>query len=184
MDQSNQTGLSLAEVARRLEESGVTWAVFAGAAAVAYGVDRTITDVDILVPYSVGERLLELFPEGEIKRDEAGDLDGICLEGFDIIAGLRQVDLDDEMAARLTQGQVEGVPVPLIPVEDNIALKAMWGRGPEQGKHDWQDVEGMITAVDSLDWDYLRWRLEQFKPQERAAQALSRLMRSIAVRAL
>ncbi len=175
MDQSNQTGLSLADVAARLNENGVPWTVFAGAAAVAYGVDRPITDVDILVPSSEGERLAALFPEGEIKRDERGEVDGLCLEGFDIIAGLRLLDLDDEMAARLTQGQVGSVPVPLIPVEDNIALKATWGRGPEQGKHDWQDVEGMIAAVESLDWDYLRWRLSQFEPQERANQALERL---------
>lgn len=167
--------MSLSEVAARLNKNGIPWAVFAGAAAVAYGVDRPITDVDILVPSSEGERLAALFPEGEIKRDDAGELDGICLEGFDIIAGLRLVDLDEAMAARLTQGQVGGVPVPLIPVEDNIALKATWGRGLEQGKHDWQDVEAMIAAVDNLDWDYLRWRLEQLQPRERAARVLARL---------
>lgn len=175
MEGLSQTKMSLVEVARRLDESGIRWAVFAGAAAMAYGVDRPITDVDILVPSSEGERLAELFPEGKIERDERGEVDGLRLDGFDIIAGLRLVDLDEQMAARLTQGQVDSVPVPLIPVEDNIALKATWGRGPEQGKHDWQDVEGMIAAVDRLDWDYLRWRLEQFGPKERAAQTLARL---------
>jgi predicted nucleotidyltransferase len=175
MNQTSQTGLSLADVAARLDESGIRWAVFAGAAAVAYGVDRAITDVDILVPSSEGERLAELFPEGEIERDEHGEVDGLRLDGFDIIAGLRLVDLDEQMAARLTQGQVGSVPVPLIPVEDNIALKATWGRGPEQGKHDWQDVEAMIAAVDRLDWGYLRWRLEQFHSQERAGRTLARL---------
>jgi predicted nucleotidyltransferase len=175
MNQTSQTGLSLADVAARLDESGIRWAVFAGAAAVAYGVDRAITDVDILVPSSEGERLAELFPQGEIERDEHGQVDGLRLDGFDIIAGLRLVDLDEQMAARLTQGQVDSVPVPLIPVEDNIALKATWGRGPEQGKHDWQDVEAMIAAVDRLDWGYLRWRLEQFQSQERAGRTLARL---------
>jgi hypothetical protein len=172
---SSRTTLSLTEVAARLNKNSIPWAVFAGAAAVAYGVDRAITDVDILIPSSEGWRLPALFPEGEIKRDEAGALDGICLEGFDIIAGLRLVDLDEAMAARLNQGQVVGVPVPLIPVEDNIALKATWDRGPEQGKHDWQDVEEMIAAVDTLDWDYLRWRLEQLQPQEQVDRVLTRL---------
>ena len=78
---------ALKDVARRLEASGVAWVVFAGAAATVYGADRPLTDVDILVPSSAGERLVELFPEGEIKRDETGGLDGICLQGFDIIAG-------------------------------------------------------------------------------------------------
>jgi hypothetical protein len=36
--------------------------------------------------------------------------------------------------------------VPVIPPEDNILLKALWGRGPEVGKHDWEDVREMMDA--------------------------------------
>jgi len=46
----------------------------------------------------------------------------------------------------------------VIPREDNILLKAIWGRGVDQGKHDWEDVEAMMAAAPSLDWAYLRWR--------------------------
>jgi hypothetical protein len=45
-----QEAPTLAEVARRLDGAGITWAVFAGAAATAYGATRPLTDVDILVP--------------------------------------------------------------------------------------------------------------------------------------
>ncbi|MCL7454342.1 MAG: hypothetical protein M8467_14990, partial [Anaerolineae bacterium] len=57
--------LSLREVARRLDSAGMAWAVFAGAAAMAYGADRPLTDVDILVPAADGARLATVFPEGE-----------------------------------------------------------------------------------------------------------------------
>ena len=62
------------------------------------------------------------------------------------------------MAARVTRHEIGGIQVPVIPREDNILLKAMWGRGAEEGKHDWEDVEAMMTSVPSLDWEYLRWR--------------------------
>jgi hypothetical protein len=62
------------------------------------------------------------------------------------------------MAGRRTYGEIGAVTVPVIPREDNILLKAIWRRGPEQGKHDWQDVKAMLAHAPALDWDYLRWR--------------------------
>jgi hypothetical protein len=90
------------------------------------------------------------------------------MAGFDILAGLSQstsdlsyeIDLDDEMAARRTRHEIAGVTVPVIPPEDNILLKAVWRRGPQQGKHDWEDVQAMLAHLSALDWDYLRWRLD------------------------
>jgi len=35
--------------------------------------------------------------------------------------------------------------------ENNILLKAMWGRGPEVGKHDWEDVQAMMAHLPALD---------------------------------
>jgi hypothetical protein len=64
------------------------------------------------------------------------------------------------MVARRTHHQIAGVTVPVIPPEDNILLKAIWRRGPEQGKHDWADVQAMLAHVSALDWDYLHWRLD------------------------
>jgi hypothetical protein len=127
-----------------------------------------VTDVDILVPVAAGGRVAALFPEGTPYRGEHGSVLGVELPDFDILAGLRQqrsdlsyeMELDDEMVARLTRHDVSGVTVPVIPPEDNILLKAIWRRGPEQGKHDWQDVQAMLTHLPALDWDYLRWRLQ------------------------
>jgi hypothetical protein len=62
------------------------------------------------------------------------------------------------MAVRLTHHQVAGVAAPVIPPEDNILFKAILGRGPEVGKHDWEDIRAMLAHLPALDWEYLRWR--------------------------
>jgi hypothetical protein len=166
---------SLEQVAQRLDRAGLTWAVFAGAAANAYGATRPLTDVDILVPAAEGQRLADLFPEAQVKHREDGSVRGLKLPGFDILAGLRAMDLDDEMAARRTRHEITGVVVPVIPAEDNILLKAMFGRGPGEGKHDWEDVRAMMAHLPALDWAYLRWRAGVCHLKARAQEALKRL---------
>ena len=158
--------MQLEEVARRLDAAGVRWAVFAGAAATAYGVRRPITDIDILVPAAEGERIAGLFPEAHVERDEGGQIWKLDWPGYDILAGLNTLDLDAEMAGRLRHGEIEGVRVPLIPAEDNIVLKAVWGREAEEGKYDWEDVAGMMACLPTLDWEYLRRRLGRYAPVE------------------
>jgi hypothetical protein len=125
---------ALVEIGRRLDENGIPWAVFAGAAAHAYGSDRALTDVDILVPRAEGTRVAALFPEARVVQH--GESLVVALPGVDIVAGLRGMDLDAEMAARRTWHEIAGVVVPVIPPEDNILLKGLMGRGPEEGKHD------------------------------------------------
>ena len=186
-----ETTLSLEEVARRLDNAGIAWAVFAGAAASVYGAIRPVTDVDILVPAAEGTRAASLLPEARVKRGEDGSVEWIQLPGFDILAGLKRcdaevtyaVDLDAEMAARLTHHEVLGVSVPVIPTEDNILLKALWGRGPEVVKHDWEDVQAMMAHLLALDWAYLRWRAEACGPRERVAQVLE-CLESLAAEAM
>lgn len=159
--------LPLADVVHRLDRADVVWAVFAGAAAALYGADRPVTDVDILVPAADGERVASLFPEGTVERAQDGTVLGVAHPGFDILAGLSgqastlsyEIDLDEQMAARRTRHQMAGVSIPVIPPEDNILLKTIWRRGPEEGKHDWEDVQAMLAHIAALDWDYLRWRL-------------------------
>jgi len=167
--------MTLEEVARRLDRAGVTWAVFAGAAAAVYGATRPLTDVDILIPAAEGDRVAALFPEAQTKRRADGSVRGIKLPGFDIVAGLAVMDLDTKMAARLTRHKIAGVAVPVIPPEDNILLKAIWRRGPEVGKHDWEDVQAMVTHLRALDWQYLRWRAKSCGPQQRMQQVLKDL---------
>lgn len=166
--------LSLRDVARRLDRAGIPWAIFAGAAAMVYGADRSLTDVDLLVPASEGERLAEVFPEGELEHRE-GRFVGLHLPGFDILAGLDWLDLDSVMKGRLRHQKIAGVRVPVIPPEDNILLKALWGRGPDVGKHDWDDVEAMMASLESVDWAYMRWRAGALQDPGRIEPLLARL---------
>lgn len=154
------SNLSLEEIARRLDGAAITWAVFAGAAASVYGATRPLTDVDILVPSVEGDQVAALFPESHVKRGEDGSVQWVQLPGCDILAGLTIMDLDAQMAARLQRHTIAGVVVPVIPPEDNILLKAVWGRGAEVGKHDWEDVQAMMAHLPALDWEYLRWRAD------------------------
>lgn len=160
-------------VAERLDGAGLSWAVCAGAAAAIYGSGRPLTDVDVLVADADGERVAALFPEGETIR-QAGSARGVRLPDCDLVAGLTVVDLDAEMAARLTRHNLLGVGVPVISVEDNVLLKGLWGRGADQGKHDWEDVEAMMVANAEVDWAYLEWRAASMASAE-AEAVLGRL---------
>jgi hypothetical protein len=173
----------LETIARRLNRAGIPWAVFAGAAAAAYGATRPLTDVDILIPAGAGARAATLFPEAEVHRGADGIVRGLKLPGVDLVAGLRWeegegtyvVDLDAEMRARRTEHPIAGVPAPVIPAEDNVLLKALWGRGAEQGKHDWEDVHAMLAHRPALDWTYVRWRARRCGPPARTLPLVEKL---------
>lgn len=175
--------LFLADISHRLRKNGINWAVFAGAAANVYGATRPLTDVDILVPAAEGRKIAVVFPEGNAKRRKDGSIKGVALPGFDLVAGLTfhpppasgKVDLDHEMVRRRMRRNIAGINVPVIPPEDNILIKAVWGRGPEVGKHDWEDVEAMLAHLPDLDWKYLRRRAAELGPREQIEQLLKRL---------
>jgi hypothetical protein len=176
--------ITLAEIARRLDEANIGWVVIAGAAASVYGATRPLTDIDLLVPAAEGKRVAALFPEAMVKPRADGRGHTIVLPGFDLVAGVRwddvegsqgALDLDAAMTARVTHHEILGVSVPVCPPEDVILLKALWGRGPEVGKHDWEDVEAMLASGLSLDWEYLQKRGATCGPRDRVEQALRRV---------
>ena len=153
--------ITFEEVARRLDEAKITWCIFAGAAATVYGSNRPLTDVDILIPSGDANQLVNIFPQVELAFRGDGTVWGGRLPEIDILAGIECLDLDAPMTSRLTWHKIEEILAPVIPPEDNILLKAMWGRGPDVGKHDWEDVEAMLANTPNLDWDYLRWRAKE-----------------------
>ncbi len=166
----------LAQIAQRLDDEGIVWAVFAGAAASVYGTGRPWADVDILVAAADGERVAALFPGAALDLAD-GRIKRISLSNVDILAGLTSMDLDSPMAKRLVRREIEGAPAPLIPPEDNILLKALWGRGSEQDKQDWDDVEAMMAHQPALDWNYLRWRAATMGEPARMRPLVARLER-------
>ena len=164
----------LKEIASQLDGAGLQWTVFAGAAASVYGAERVVTDLDILVPHSEVQRLLDLLPDAELVYSEPG-LTHLALPEVDLLAGMGAMDLDAEMVTRIARYEIGGVQVPVIPREDNIMLKAMWGRGADLGKHDWEDVEAMMASAPSLDWEYLRWRAATLDEPELLPAIMERL---------
>ena len=162
------TQLSL--IKDRLDEAGVRWAVFAGAAAHCYGSKIEVTDVDILVANA------DLDKAKAVLKD-------VDLEGFDVAAGsdiptpqgVCCFFLDDEAMKRVQRKQLFGVTVPVISVEDNIVFKAILQRGKEEGKRDVEHIRDMVKH-EKIDLEYLRDRIQQCHANKRVMPLLKSLI--------
>jgi hypothetical protein len=160
----------LSVVKARLDEAGVHWAVFAGAAAHCYGSTIEVTDIDILVANNDLEKA----------KVALKDLD---LEGFDFGAGgtipnpqgVCRFFLDEEAIRRIQWKQFLGMDVPVISVEDNILFKAILQRGEEEGKHDVEHIRDMIKH-ERIDLEYLRKRVRQCVAEKRVSSLLKTLI--------
>jgi hypothetical protein len=160
----------LSVVKARLDDSGVHWAVFAGAAAHCYGSTIEVTDIDILVA------------NDDLEKVKAA-LKALDLEGFDFGAGgtiptpqgVCRFFLDEEAIRRIQCKQFLGVDVPIISVEDNILFKAILQRGEGEGKHDVEHIRDMIKH-ERIDLEYLRKRVRQCNAESRVSPLLKTLI--------
>jgi hypothetical protein len=155
------TRSSLQAAKDTLEKAGIPWVVFAGDAAHCYGSTREITDIDVLVKLE------------DLKKAQAA-IKSIGAEAFDVVA-FPDFFLDDEMIKRIKQRKLLGVTVPVIPVEDNIILKAKLHRGKDQGKHDVEDMEVMIKN-EPIDLEYLKKGIQKWKATKKAKTLLQTLL--------
>ncbi len=154
----------------RLEELGIPWVVFAGAAAYCYGSEREITDVDILVRCE------------ELEKARAA-LASVDFQGFDLGCGAEievaqsacPFFLDDEMMEKAEWKMLFNVKVPVISVEDNIVFKAILQRGEDEGKFDVEDIKSMIEQTE-VDLQYLKRRIQLSKAEKRAMPLLRTLI--------
>jgi hypothetical protein len=166
------TPTKLAEVTRLLDKSRVPWGLFGGAAAKVFGAERPLRDIDILIPSDSGQRVSQEFPDAHLEYEPDGRIASLEIPYYDIVAGLHRrihFTLDAEMVARINRHRLLGTDLPVLSIEDNIAFKAILGRGPEMGKHDWEDAALMLKNAPNLDWDYLRWRLHKCAPEKAAS---------------
>ena len=154
---------NLAVVQRLLDSANLPWGVFAGAAAHLYGNRRPIQDVDLVVPKGQLSTVVQLLKTS----GKAVQFDGqrILWRGIEIFDDLsvRQVGrtypllLDAPMQAHLRRISLLGARVAVVAPEDVVAHKLLLGRGVAEGKHDEEDVAGVIRRQ-QLDLDYLRER--------------------------
>ncbi len=156
------------------EKVSITWAVFAGAAAHAYGATRKITDIDILVKKSDMRKIESVL--GLSIRNMQTKVDSIDLV-FEVDiktkSKIMRFFMDEEMQKRLRYRQLYELEVPVVPLEDNIILKAALGRGSDQGKFDLQDIIDMKN--DSINYEYLKRRIKFYDVEEIVVPILTKL---------
>jgi hypothetical protein len=148
-------------------EINIPWMIFAGVAAYCYGSKRKITDIDILVRDIDFEKAKNAFKN---------------IKGIDIIADLKIVknnktylfSIDNEMMERIKYRKLFDIEVPLIPVEDNIILKAILQRSEKEGKHDIEDIKSMIKN-EEIDFKYLKERIKKYQVEEIVLPILEKL---------
>lgn len=175
----------LRQAAARLDASGIFWSVFSGAAATCYGVQRSITDIDIALHSEETARILALFPDGQPKPTKHPGEYALDFGQVEIWWGtlflkggkrLYPVPFDEQMRRRVTRQSILGIDVPVCAPEDIIVLKAILQRGPQQGKHDLEDIQAIAhTLGNQLDLDYLKERASACGALARVEACLQRL---------
>ncbi|MCK6591636.1 MAG: nucleotidyltransferase [Polyangiaceae bacterium] len=135
-----------------MRAAGRRWYVFGALAAVAYGRPRMTADVDITVELrGAGARrlLTELAPYGftlriPLSKEHLAETQLLPMVHAPtelpldlVIAG---PGLDDEFLARANLVDIGGLKVPMISVEDLIAVKVLAGR-----RKDLEDVRGVLV---------------------------------------
>lgn len=175
----------LRQVAARLDASGIFWSVFSGAAATCYGVQRPITDIDISLQSEDTARILALFPDGQPKPTKHPGEYALDFGQVEIWWGtlylrgggrLYAVPFDEQMRQRVTRQTILDIDVPVSAPEDIIVLKAILQRGPEQDKHDLEDIQAIArTLGNRLDLDYLKERASACGALARVEPCLQRL---------
>lgn len=156
---------NLAVVQRLLDNAGLSWGVFAGAAAHLYGNRRPLKDVDILVPKGQLSQVVLLLQSGG--RSVQFDGQRILWRGiklFDDVSVRRAgrchpLVLDRPMEQHLRRMPLLGAMVGVVAPEDVVAHKLLLGRGPAEGKCDAEDVAGVVRRQ-RLDSAYLSQRLQ------------------------
>jgi hypothetical protein len=172
--------LEITRIGALLGDADIPWAVAAGAAVFLYTGNRPPTDLDLLIP---PERMVEAgvllsaSPKrektawGEVSKLVAGETELVGSLTVDAEGHRCDYRMDEEMARRVRLLQLQGVPVPVLSPEDVIALKAVLQRGPDQGKHDMEDISALAADV-PIDRDYLVSRLRRMGAEERARPIL------------
>ena len=157
----------LSAVKDKLDETGIRWAVFAGAAAYCYGSKRKVTDIDILVKgvdWEKAKSVLKKIESVDVLADLKINADGETCLFF----------MDDEMEEKIQRRKLFNVEIPVIPVEDNIIFKAILQRTENKGKHDIKDIRRMIKN-EKIDLEYLKKRIRKYHAEKRVKPLLKTL---------
>ncbi|HYW00630.1 MAG TPA: nucleotidyltransferase [Candidatus Acidoferrum sp.] len=156
------------------EKARITWAIFAGAAAHAYGSTRRITDIDILVKKDDMRKVESVLGLSiSNMQTKVDSIDLVFEVGIKTKSKIMRFFMDEEMQKNLRYRRLYELEVPVVPLEDNIILKAALGRGSDQGKFDLQDIIDM--KKNSINYEYLKRRIKFYNVEEIVVPILSNL---------
>jgi hypothetical protein len=162
----------LAETSDVAARSGYPYAFMGGLASSVFGRDRWTHDVDLIVRPQDARGLLRRFAEAGFVTEERDQSwlykayrDDIMVDFiFRILAPgfAGAITLDDEMLARVREGDFHGVRLALISPEDLLVIKSLVHK--EFRSRHWFDSLGLVAAG-GLDWDYVVERALQRNPR-------------------
>jgi hypothetical protein len=174
----------LAEVLDVINHRGLRYGLFGGAYVSTMTGYRLSADADFLLADQDFAAFSSLFPSATIEEtghstflypDEIRKIEFMTRSAIRVAGSeyeFRLTGLAWEHTATLTGPDWAvrlGNPV------DTILLKAMLQRGPEEGKHDLEDVEALLRVVE-VDRGYLEERLAEVNADERVRLFLDRLL--------
>lgn len=176
-------GQKLVSVLRLANKIGVRYGLFSGGYVSLVTSNRPPTDFDFLTNVEGIGLLQKKFPQAvfvEQKGNATGKWldplgDGlidfaaevtIAINGHNYLVNM--TDLAWQHADKVVIGDLT---IYLANPVDTILSKAIGQRGPEQGKHDLEDIEALLKVVE-IDRDYLKQRLPEFGADERATNCL------------
>lgn len=161
-------------VLRKLQDTDISFGIFAGSSVALWTGYRSSTDVDFLVSDKDIYLLKEIFPfaktterhDGKFlyigKNDEIEFVAEAYMENGDHSFPYR---LTESAANRIKIHDIDGLKIPIADPVDTIIAKAILRRGKDQGKHDLEDIDQVIKAV-KIDKEYLTLRLKETKSTE------------------
>ncbi|MBC8078457.1 MAG: nucleotidyltransferase family protein [Chloroflexales bacterium] len=156
---------NLGVVQRLLDGQKLPWAVCAGAAAHLYGNRRPLQDIDLLVSTGKLGAVVGMLQQAQ----KAVQFDGqrILWRGIKVFDDLtvrragasHPYTLDATMLAHLRRMPLLGSNVAVLAPEDVLLHKLLLARGADEGKHDLDDVAGIVRRQ-QLDAAYLIERMQ------------------------
>ena len=173
----------LSYVFPKLQEAGIRYGLYAGAHVAVLTGNRIPTDVDLLIYDKDLPKLQSLFPFA--KTSDLGNGVFLYIGKDDLVEFMGTADvikdehsypfrLTDEAVSRLSIYTIDDLDIQLVDPVDSIVLKSLLQRGTDQGKHDVEDIEAVLAAVD-IDTAYLRKRLVEAKALDLAAPLFNKL---------
>jgi len=146
-------------VRNKLNSLNISWALCDTAASYCYGSRCKIETLDILIKNT---------EERENAERVLAKIDGFRL--FDLLRVDLELEsylffMDNKMEENLKQRKIGDVELPIIPVEDNMILKAL-RRQKTKNIHDLLELKDMIRN-EPIDLHYLRKKIQTFHVESR-----------------